>query len=138
MNIEQHPVNDGVVRLAVTGGIDLTTADDLYDAITAAVTAAVTVAHAADVVIDLADVIFCDSAGIEAIMRVRRDAAVHGTDVQVINLRGVVRRTVDPTGVLEALTLPPRDIPLTPDTPGDRRHAYRAPRDDDHATVFRT
>lgn len=50
MKIERHPIIDGVIDLAVTGEVDMATADELYDDITAAVA----VAHAADIVVDLA------------------------------------------------------------------------------------
>lgn len=99
MKIEHHPVNDGVIRLAVTGEIDFNTADELYDAVTVALTHA----RAADIVVDLADVIFCDSAGIDAILRARTHAARHGTSLQVINPHGIVHRALDLTGALDAV-----------------------------------
>jgi hypothetical protein len=49
MKIERHPIIDGVIDLAVTGEVDMATADELYDDMTAAV------AHAADIVVDLAE-----------------------------------------------------------------------------------
>jgi anti-anti-sigma factor len=102
VKIERHPINDGVIRLAVTGEIDMATADELYDAITAAVTGS----HAAGVVVDLAGVTFCDSTGIGAIVRARNNGAAHGTSVQIINPCGLVYGALDLTGVLDALTRP--------------------------------
>ena len=100
MRIHTHPVNDGVVRLAVTGEIDLASANDLYEAITTAAASAV------EVVVDLADVVFCDSTGIGALIRARTTAAAEGVGVTVINPRGIVHRALDVTGVLHTLTNP--------------------------------
>lgn len=61
MRIGAHQVDDGVVRVAVTGEVDVATADDLYQSITDAAESV------AEVVVDLADVTFCDSSGIGAL-----------------------------------------------------------------------
>ena len=102
MRIDKHVVNDGVIRLAVAGEIDLATCDDLYDAVVTAAGAD----RAAEVVVDLAEVSFCDSSGIGAIMRARNLAAAMGVGVLVINPYGGVRRVLDITGVLSTLNSP--------------------------------
>ena len=102
MEIIRHGVDDGVVRLAVTGEIDLATAGGLYDAIAQAVAGGCT-----EVIVDLAEVSFCDSTGIGAIVRARNAAAGEGATVQVINPRGPVHRVLEVTGMLDSLTDPP-------------------------------
>ena len=99
MDITHHDIDDAVVRLAVHGGIDMATADDLTDAIAQAVAGG-----CAEVLVDLADVGFCDSTGIGAIVRARNAAAGEGATVQVINPCGPVYRVLDVTGMLDSLT----------------------------------
>jgi anti-sigma B factor antagonist len=103
VKIEEHPVNDGVLRLAVTGEIDLATADDLYEAITTSASSPDTT----EIVVDLADVTFCDSTGIGALVRARAAANTLDVTVTVSNPRGVVRLSLGVTGVLPVLTDPP-------------------------------
>ena len=102
MHVTRHDVNDGVVRLAVAGEIDLATAGQLDDAIAQAVAGG-----CAEVIVDLAEVSFCDSTGIGAIVRARNAAALEGATVHVINPRGPVYRVLDVTGMLDSLTDPP-------------------------------
>ena len=99
MDITRHDVNDAVVRLAVRGEIDLATVDQLGDAIAQAVAGG-----CAEVIVDLAEVSFCDSTGIGAIVQARNTAALEGATVQVINPRGAVYRVLDVTGMLDSLT----------------------------------
>jgi anti-sigma B factor antagonist len=94
----RHEVNDGVVRLAVHGEIDLSTADDLHDAILSEVGR-----NPAEILVDLADVTFCDSTGIGAIVRAHSTAATRGILVQVINPQRMVHRVLEVTGLLTIL-----------------------------------
>ena len=103
MRIDTHVVNDGVVRLAVSGEIDLATADTL----TEAVTTVLDTARPAEVVVDLAEVTLCDSTGIDALLRARAAAHAQAVQLVVINPRGIVRRVLDVTGTLERLTAVP-------------------------------
>jgi len=100
MRITKHPVNDGVLRLAVAGEIDLATADVLFDT----VRAVLATARPAEVVVDLAEVTLCDSAGVDALLRARDAAHAQAVDLVVINPRGIVRRVLDVTGTLDRLT----------------------------------
>ena len=93
-------VDGGVARLIVVGDIDLATADRLHDAIADAAA----IAGVGEVVVDLAQVGFCDSTGIGAMMRARGTAQKHEVDVQVVALRDFVRRTLEVAGVLDVLT----------------------------------
>jgi len=100
MRITKHLVNDGVLRLAVAGELDLATADTLVDT----VGTVLATAHPAEVIVDLAEVTLCDSAGIDALMRARDAANAQAVDLVVINPRGIVRRVLDVTGTLDRLT----------------------------------
>jgi len=100
MRTTTHPVNDGVLRLAVSGEIDLDTADILAEA----VDRVLATACPAEVVVDLAEVTLCDSVGIGALLRAREAAAAQAVHLVVINPRGVVRRALDVTGTLDRLT----------------------------------
>ena len=102
VEITHHDIHDGVVRLAVAGEIDLATADQLRDAIAQAAAGSRT-----EVIVDLAEVRFCDSTGIGAIVQARNAAASEGATVQVINPRGPVYRVLEVTGMLDSLTDPP-------------------------------
>jgi anti-sigma B factor antagonist len=102
VDITTHPDGDAI-RLAVTGEVDMATAGDLENAINDA--AART--EIATVVVDLADVTFCDSGGIAALVRTHADAATRGTVMKVTNPRGNVRLVMEITCVLDALTNPP-------------------------------
>lgn len=102
MNIERRLANDAVLRLAVTGEVDIASANELHDAVTVAVTDG----HAAQVIVDLADVTFCDAVGISAIIRARKTATAHAVTVVITNPRGLVRQVFEITGVLDALTNP--------------------------------
>ena len=55
-------------------------------------------------IVDLADVDFCDSTGIGAIVRPRNTAALENATVHVINPRGPGHRVLDVTGMLDSLT----------------------------------
>jgi anti-anti-sigma factor len=103
MRIDTYLVNDGVFRLAVSGEIDLDTADDLAEA----VGRVLATACPAEVVVDLAEVTLCDSAGIDALLRARDAAAAQAVHLVVINPRGIVRRALDVTGTLDRLTAVP-------------------------------
>jgi anti-anti-sigma factor len=106
MRIDTRPVNDGVVRLAVSGEIDLDTADTLAEAITGVLATA----SPAELVVDLAEVTLCDSTGIEILLRARDAAAAQAVRLVVINPRGIVRRALDVTGTLDRLTAVPAPL----------------------------
>lgn len=100
MRITKHAVNDGVVRLAIDGEIDLATIDDLEEAIMDAVVDD----HAAEVIVDLVDVTFCDASGIGDLVRARSAVTEHAANVQVINPSEQVSGVLALTGVLDGLT----------------------------------
>lgn len=53
--------------------------------------------------VDMAAVDFCDSAGINALVSIRKLCDQHGWQLKVANLRPPVRRVVEITGLLEHL-----------------------------------
>jgi anti-sigma B factor antagonist len=91
---------DGVVRLSVTGDIDLSTSESLTERIVEAINTDGT----NEVVIDLESVTFLDSTGIAALMKGRRLADEHTVGYHVINPRDLVRQVLEITGVLKHLT----------------------------------
>jgi anti-anti-sigma factor len=103
MRIDTHLVNDGVIRLAVSGELDLGTVDQLTDA----VAEVLATARPAEVIIDLAGLSLCDSTGVDALLRARAAAAAQAVQLTVINPRGIVRRVLDLTGTPDRLTAVP-------------------------------
>ena len=87
------------VRLEVAGELDLATAPALLDRVRAAVAE-----HPAAIVLDLADLAFCDSSGINALIDAQTYAAGTGIPLRVVNARRVTRRALEVTGVLPLLS----------------------------------
>jgi anti-sigma B factor antagonist len=85
--------------LAVSGEIDISTADALEQAI-----ATVISDGAGIVIVDLAEVTFMDSAGINALLKGRRLADERGQQFRVTGAAGIVRQVLDITGVTAHLS----------------------------------
>ena len=100
MYITKHVVNDGVVRLAVTGEIDLATAGQVREAIDNTLAAGTV----AELLVDLDAVTFCDSSGIGALHAGRVTAIGAGTAYRVTNPRDTVLNTLILSGTLLTLT----------------------------------
>ncbi|MEU4426687.1 STAS domain-containing protein [Actinoplanes sp. NPDC024001] len=100
MNIVKHTATNGSTTLTLTGDLDMATADLLDQHVTSTLTEA----RPAGLVIDVTNLHFCDSTGVHALIRARRQAHQHGTTFQVTNPKGITRRTFQITGVLEVLT----------------------------------
>jgi anti-anti-sigma factor len=92
----------GVVRLSVAGELDMATADEFAAAVLETLVSGDTVA----VMLDFAAVSFCDSSGIRALDRLYGVAAEMGIHLRAENLQPIVRRVLEITGILEALTEP--------------------------------
>jgi anti-sigma B factor antagonist len=99
MKITSH-ADPGVTRLALTGDLDMATADLLIRQVTDALAGHPT----RSLVIDAADLVFCDSSGVHALVSARREAHRHGSTFQLTNPHGITRRTLQITGVLDVLT----------------------------------
>jgi anti-sigma B factor antagonist len=96
VNVERHTAEAGTILLALSGEIDLVTADVLGDAIDSAVGES-----PARIVLDFADVSFIDSSGLAAI-------AVRALAVETIEIRNahpIVRRVIELTGLDGVLKL---------------------------------
>ena len=100
MNIERHTARNGATPLALTGDLDLASAEQLVQQVRRTLTEA----HPPGLVIDVEHLEFCDSTGVHALIQARRQAHQHGTTFQVTNPTGITRRTFQITGVLEVLT----------------------------------
>ncbi|WP_162907479.1 STAS domain-containing protein [Allorhizocola rhizosphaerae] len=95
--LTRHVVNDGVLRLQLAGDVDLTTCDEVAEAIHDAIVTC----NAAELIIDLGAVGFLDSTGIRALVIGRRLAEEHGVAYWVTNARDMVRTVLTVVGVLE-------------------------------------
>ncbi|MEV6493541.1 STAS domain-containing protein [Actinoplanes sp. NPDC051633] len=92
----------GVTRIWAAGEIDFATVAQLDTAMTSAISAA----GAVSVIVDMADVTFCDSAGIAAFERNHFLASQSGVAFRLINVQPIVSRVLEITGMLDTLTRP--------------------------------
>ena len=100
LSFSQHR-DTGVVTVMARGEVDLSTADDLQREVEAAVRGDSTA-----VTVDLGEVTFLDSAGINVLLRGRRLADEHGKPYHVTNAQGIVRQLLRMTGVWDHLCPP--------------------------------
>lgn len=91
----------GALRVTLTGECDLAVADQLSDALLAAVR------RAPLVIVDLAGLGFLDSTGVHGLVTAHHAAREHGGRLAVVNAVGPVAMVLDLTGV-GALLSPPR------------------------------
>ncbi|MEV4639885.1 STAS domain-containing protein [Actinoplanes sp. NPDC049548] len=97
---ESHP--GSAVRLTVTGEIDMAT----VGALETALRDAFAVPDATGVVADFAGVTFCDSSGVAALDRAYAEGVARGITFCLTGVSGTVRRVLEITGMLDALTDP--------------------------------
>ena len=90
----------GVVRMYVAGELDMATADDLRHALHQAITQPGTTT----ILIDVDQVSFCDSSGIEVLDRAYGEASDAVICLRLVNPQPAVRRVLDLTGLLQTLT----------------------------------
>lgn len=102
LTITRHAINNGVLRLSVTGEMDVTTCDQLAGTIRKSITTGTL----AELIVDLDGLTFMDSSGIRTLVAGRRLAADRGVAFVVTNPRDMVHWTLDVSGVLEILTRP--------------------------------
>jgi anti-anti-sigma factor len=91
--------DDATARLTLAGELDLATAGVLDEHVRR-----VAGDRPARLIVDLAGVTFCDSSGIEALLRACAFATDRDIDFRVVNPTGVTRRAFQLTGVLDLLT----------------------------------
>jgi anti-anti-sigma factor len=99
-SLTRHQRDDGVVALALVGEVDMCA----VGAPGSAVQDTLCTPPCVDVVVDLARVTFLDCAGIGALVAGRNTAVKPGRGYTVVNPQDRVRRVLELTGVLTALT----------------------------------
>ncbi|MEH1130645.1 STAS domain-containing protein [Micromonospora sp. CPCC 206061] len=104
-----RPTPQGGVRLAIAGEVDLSTAR----ALRAAIQDVLCDERVTELVVDLGQVTFLDCAGIGALVAGYNTAVTRGRSYAVINPRRHVRRVLNITGVLAALSHQCRQAPST-------------------------
>lgn len=87
------------VTTAVSGDIDLSNADDLEQHLAENIAS-----DAGAVALDLTEVLFIDSAGINTLVTARRRADELGKTFRVTGASGLVRELLEMTGVWQYLT----------------------------------
>lgn len=93
---------DGYVTVLVGGEIDLHSAQVLRDAALAALRE-----HGPTLRLDLGDVTFMDSTGIEVLMATRRRAELDGGSLTLCRPNRAVRRVLEVTGLDQVFTIEP-------------------------------
>ncbi len=89
---------DGTARLTARGELDMDTAEQLEQAVSALLEDAPKV-----LAIDFAGVSFCDSSGIGALIRAHKQAAARGCRLELHRVDPDVRRVFDLVGLSERL-----------------------------------
>jgi anti-anti-sigma factor len=89
------------VSLAVSGEVDLATADSLYEQASALVGADTRL-----LTLDLGGVTFCDSLGVAALVRIYRYSNGLGCRVRLTNLRDHVAHVLQISGLDQVLDMP--------------------------------
>ncbi|MEV4705093.1 STAS domain-containing protein [Actinoplanes sp. NPDC049316] len=87
------------LRLELNGALDLVTADIVAERVEQALAE-----KPAELILDLRNVKFCDSAGIHIMLRARNTAHRQGSSFRIDNVHGIIRRSLEITGVLGVLT----------------------------------
>ncbi|WP_229075905.1 STAS domain-containing protein [Actinoplanes sp. DH11] len=82
------------VRLTVTGEIDMATVEPLA----ASLRELLARRDLAEVLVDLAEVVFCDASGVRALSEAYARANTAGIRMRVLNARGITRRVLEITG----------------------------------------
>jgi anti-anti-sigma factor len=102
VNIQTNPDAGGVVHVSVAGEIDMATAEDLK----AALHNAITYPGATRILVDFAQVSFCDSSGLHVLDQAYGDATTKSVSFQLVNLQPAIRRVLELVGVLDTLIEP--------------------------------
>lgn len=102
MDISSVRPADGMIRIRPYGELDLDTAGDMQ----AIIRQAIGTTGVREVIVDLADVTFCDSSGIAAFDEEYAAAAGRGLRLRVTDPQPGVRRVLEIVGLLDPLTRP--------------------------------
>jgi anti-sigma B factor antagonist len=102
-------------RLVLTGDLDMCSGPQLLEHVERELTPG----HVRDLLVDMAGVTFCDSAGIEALLFARNAATDRAATLRTVNVVGLARRTLEITGMLDFLGGTDGDVPpVRPDSCG--------------------
>jgi anti-anti-sigma factor len=96
--LRAQPGTGGVLRLVLSGEVDMATAVQIPEATDKALSE-----HATEVLIDLAAVTFLDSTGMRALLTAQRIAAESRVPLRVVGAQGGVERVLTITGLLDVL-----------------------------------
>jgi anti-anti-sigma factor len=99
LGFTSRPYDDGSLRLAVAGELDMDTVGQLG----AAVDEALTAHRPTQMIIDLGAVTFLGSSGLRALLTAQRMAGERGAALRIENARGAVLRVLSVTGLLGIL-----------------------------------
>lgn len=106
---------DGVCEVAVSGEVDLATADELLEQVQPVI------ARCDRVALDLSGVSFIDSSGLAALMKLRNVATGRGAEFSLMNLTATTQRLLQITGLLDAFDIAsPAGPEADDDQPGRR------------------
>lgn len=96
-------IDDGAVtRLQVRGELDLATTELLEEHVMRALDGG---PRPQRLIVDVAGLMFCDSSGIDLLLAAQAAARERGVELRVARPTGIVRRSLEVTGVLDTLTL---------------------------------
>jgi anti-anti-sigma factor len=95
--VGSEAVADAVV-LALSGDLDHDTADELGQALDSAA------ARTGRILVDCAELEFCDSSGLNMLLRARRAAKESGSELALIGRPGALGRLLEITGMGEVFT----------------------------------
>ena len=98
MNIDIH-TSGGAAAITVTGELDMVTAGELRNAVTAVLDGG-----ARQIGIDVAAVTFCDSSGLAALDSAYGEATRRGSPLRLTAVHPNMRRVLQITGMLDTLT----------------------------------
>lgn len=98
MKLTILPDTDGPTTLALSGEVDLATAGELESKVEQLVASGID-----HIVVDLKDVTFCDSVGLNVLVRARKYCASHGGRLRIIQPRGEVAQVLSISGLLDHL-----------------------------------
>lgn len=110
MDVQQVPSATGRVTVAPAGQIDLATAPKLAAALAEARRDGIS-----EIVVDLAEVDFLDSAGVRVLVQASRETTAAGATLYLKGAEGWVARVLEITGVAEFLPPPPESSPASTD-----------------------
>lgn len=95
--MKQEPVGGGATTVRLVGDIDFRSWQDVHNML------AEVVQTGNDVVVDMSEVPFVDSAGITVLVDARRRVGQAGGGFRLVDLRPPVRRALQIMGLLEVL-----------------------------------